>query len=112
MGALTVMSLGYRQPWQFLARLFFTPLFAVLGRFKPLPQLHSPMAWSFKQLGFVADHLMLAATSHGFAAACMEGLSSDAARSALRIPSNYVVMCAVSIGKPDMEQRWAPRYPP
>jgi len=97
---LTVQSAGFTgwlaPLWRFVTCLFLT----ILGFFKLVPDYNPPPCWSYRQVGFLADHFLLAATAAGLKTAVLEGFSGEEVRRQLKVPPRYRVFCTISIGKP------------
>uniref|UniRef100_A0A7S2X9S8 Nitroreductase domain-containing protein n=1 Tax=Lotharella oceanica TaxID=641309 RepID=A0A7S2X9S8_9EUKA len=95
-----------------------TRMMGIIGCKKPLPLLHEPTAWAFKQTAFAIDHFVLAATAAGLRTAVMEGFGSEAVCLVLNAPPSKWVPCAmVAIGyaAPGAETKesrsYSERYP-
>jgi len=112
---LTVQSAsftGWLAPlWRVTACLVLT----ILGFFKLVPDYNPPPCWSYRQVGFLADHFLLAATAAGLKTAVMEGFSGcrlllsfdtnllafrEEVRRQLKVPPRFRVFCTISIGRP------------
>lgn len=64
----------------------------------PMPEIDPVQAWSYKNMGLVAQTFVYAAESHGLATTMMEGFDPRRTRELLRIPDRYAIPLMVATG--------------
>jgi len=106
---LKVQSMGFSGVRSYISRILAPILLSLISFFRLTPAYNSPKTWAFRQLGFVTDHFVLAATAAGLGTAIMEGFSCKQVSKALSIPSKYKPFCLVSLGYKDEDAVRRPR---
>jgi len=100
---LKVQSMGFSGARAYISRVMAPILLKLVSFFRLTPAYNSPKTWAFRQLGFVTDHFVLAATAAGLGTAIMEGFSCQRVSKTLSIPSKYKPFCLVSVGHKDVD---------
>lgn len=98
---LKVQSMGFSGVRSYLSKAIAPALLKLISFIRLAPSYNSPKTWAFRQLGFVTDHFVLAATAAGLGTAIMEGFSCPKVSKKLAIPSKYKPFCLVSLGYKD-----------
>jgi len=98
---LKVQSMGFSGLRSYISRIVAPTLLKLISFIRIAPSYNSPKTWAFRQLGFVTDHFVLAATAAGLGSAIMEGFSCKQVSKKLAIPSKYKPFCLVSLGYKD-----------
>jgi len=106
---LTVQSMGFSGLRSYVAKIIAPVLLKIISLIRTAPSYNSPKTWAFRQLGFVTDHFVLAATAAGLGSAIMEGFASQKVSKELAIPSKYKPFCLVSIGYKDESVEGRPK---
>lgn len=88
-------------------------LFFVVGFFRPVPREPSSMndmkIWATKSTALACENLMLAFRAYGYDTCPMEGLDSKRVRKILNLPSDAIVVMAISAGKRAPNGIYGPR---
>ena len=71
-----------------------------LSPLQPMPTIHAPEAWAFKQTMPAVQTLLLGATAAGLATCPMEGFDGRRIAAALAIPDRFSVPVVVAMGHP------------
>mgnify|MGYP000396490010 CR=1 FL=1 len=106
---LKVQSMGFSGLRSYVFRMMAPTLLKLAGLIRLAPAYNSPKTWAFRQLGFVTDHFVLAATAAGLGSAIMEGFSCQQVSKKLAIPSKYKPFCLVSLGYKDESSAGRPK---
>ena len=75
-----------------------------LSPLQPMPTIHAPEAWAFKQTMPAVQTLLLGATAAGLATCPMEGFDGRRVAAALAIPDRFSVPVVVAMGHPQEEE--------
>lgn len=108
-----IVNVVYRVGWFGALAPFKWLFFNVMGLFRPMPR--EPLGkggmkiWAVKSAALACENLMLAFRAFGYDTCPMEGLDSARVKKILKLPSDAVVVMAISAGRRDAKGIYGPR---
>ncbi len=108
-----IVNVVYRVGWFNALAPFKWLFFNTLGLFRPMPRgpvgKNGMKIWAVKSAALACENLMLAFRAFGYDTCPMEGLDSARVKKILKLPSDAVVVMAISAGKRDAKGIYGPR---